>query len=164
MASEANGHFWACPKPDCDTPHSEPGDCTVHEIPLIEVDANGYEVTQLHAPTREDTGLVGEVARLTRERDEAQGALMAINDTLGLPAEALDDPERIGRALREALASRPAIPADAEDLAWSACMDDDKFNRLTSDQILEVIRRTLKAVTAATVSGSDTTEDGGNRG
>lgn len=38
-------HFWACPKPDCTTPHSEPGDCPDHEIPLIEVGADGFEVT-----------------------------------------------------------------------------------------------------------------------
>lgn len=41
----AAGSFWACPKPDCDTPRSEPGDCPVHEIPMVEIGANGYEVT-----------------------------------------------------------------------------------------------------------------------
>jgi hypothetical protein len=73
--------------------------------------------------------------------------------TLGLsPSFSVAD---LGRAL-ERLASRPAIPADAEDLAWSACMDDDKFCSLNSGEILEVIRRTLKAIaSAAPVSGSD---------
>lgn len=56
--------------------------------------------------------------------------------------------------------ARLAIPADAADLAWSACMDDDKFTGLASDQILEVIRRTLKAIAPVPVSGSDTTADG----
>jgi hypothetical protein len=45
---EGAGHFWACPKPSNnpghDVPHSEPGDCRLHEIPLSEYDANGHEV------------------------------------------------------------------------------------------------------------------------
>ena len=40
-----DGSYWACPKPDCDTPRDEAGDCPVHEIPLIEVGADGHEVT-----------------------------------------------------------------------------------------------------------------------
>lgn len=42
-------HFWACPKPSNnpahDVPHSQPGDCPMHEIPLGEYDANGQQVT-----------------------------------------------------------------------------------------------------------------------
>lgn len=38
------GHFWACPKPDCTEPRSEPGDCPDHWMPLIECDANGRQV------------------------------------------------------------------------------------------------------------------------
>lgn len=37
--------FWACPKPDCTTPRDQPGDCPVHETTLIEIGANGFEVT-----------------------------------------------------------------------------------------------------------------------
>lgn len=44
-----DARFWACPKPSNepghDEPSSEPGDCALHEIPLIEVGADGYEVT-----------------------------------------------------------------------------------------------------------------------
>jgi hypothetical protein len=45
LVSEPAAHFWACPKPDCTTPRDEPGDCPVHEIPLVEVGADGFEVT-----------------------------------------------------------------------------------------------------------------------
>jgi hypothetical protein len=40
----AASSFWACPKPGCTTPHNEPGDCPDHEIQLIEIGADGYEV------------------------------------------------------------------------------------------------------------------------
>lgn len=39
------GHFYACPKPECDTPHDEPGDCPIHEIPLLHIGPDGHEVT-----------------------------------------------------------------------------------------------------------------------
>lgn len=121
--------------------------------------------------------LNAEIQRLTRERDEAQRAVeeelekrdsaMEWADQLALaiaPVEVIGEHTSSNEPWVNALEiaeSRPAIPADAADLAWSACMDDDKFTDLASDQILEVIRRTLKAVTSAPVSGSDTTEDGG---
>jgi len=39
------GHFWACPKPDCDTPRDEPGDCPACGTRLAEIGADGLEVT-----------------------------------------------------------------------------------------------------------------------
>lgn len=38
-------HFWACPKPDCTEPRSEPGDCPIHDIPLLHIGPDGHEVT-----------------------------------------------------------------------------------------------------------------------
>ena len=35
---------WACPKPDCTTPHARPGDCMVHEIPLVPIGPDDMEV------------------------------------------------------------------------------------------------------------------------
>ena len=42
---DGGGSYWACPKPDCDTPRDEPGDCPVHEIPLLHIGPDGHEVT-----------------------------------------------------------------------------------------------------------------------
>lgn len=36
--------WWACPKPDCTTPHDAPGDCPVHDIPLVEIGPDDMEV------------------------------------------------------------------------------------------------------------------------
>jgi hypothetical protein len=36
--------FYACPKPDCDTPRDEAGDCPVHEIPLLHIGPDGHVV------------------------------------------------------------------------------------------------------------------------
>lgn len=36
--------WWACPKPDCTAPHSEPGDCPEHWIPLVEIGPDDMEV------------------------------------------------------------------------------------------------------------------------
>lgn len=43
--SGKDGSYWACPKFDCDTPRDEPGDCPVHEIPLLHIGPDGHEVT-----------------------------------------------------------------------------------------------------------------------
>lgn len=40
-----DGHYWACPKPDCDTPRDQPGDCPACGTQLREISADGYEVT-----------------------------------------------------------------------------------------------------------------------
>lgn len=40
-----DGDFYACPKPGCDTPRDEPGDCPIHEIPLLLIGPDGHEVT-----------------------------------------------------------------------------------------------------------------------
>jgi hypothetical protein len=115
------------------------------------------------AAEEEADHLRADVARLTRERDEARAEAQRAWDASRNNALCYDEMLEV-KAAREAtiaelerrLASRPAIPADAEDLAWSACMDDDKFCSLNSGEILEVIRRTLKAIaSAAPVSGSD---------
>lgn len=39
-----DGRFWACPQPDCDTPRDEPGDCPIHEIPLLHIGPDGHQV------------------------------------------------------------------------------------------------------------------------
>jgi hypothetical protein len=38
-------HFWACPKPDCDTPRDQDGDCPDCGEQLRLIGADGYEVT-----------------------------------------------------------------------------------------------------------------------
>jgi hypothetical protein len=45
LLSEPEGHFWACPKPDCDTPRDQYGDCPDCGEPLRPIGADGYEVT-----------------------------------------------------------------------------------------------------------------------
>jgi hypothetical protein len=40
-----DAHFWACPKPDCDTPRDQYGDCPDCGEPLRPIGADGYEVT-----------------------------------------------------------------------------------------------------------------------
>ncbi len=138
-----------------------------HEVEKANRDALGAHHKPGYTVAELITALVGNVARLTRQRDEAQGALMAINDTLGLPAEALDDPARIGRALREALASRPAIPADAERQMYEALGDvpthrADDGKRMGSIQRIRALAEKAVEVArswSALVSGSDTTEE-----
>lgn len=40
--------WWACPKPSSDprhdVPYSDPGDCSLHEIPLVEIGPDAEEV------------------------------------------------------------------------------------------------------------------------
>lgn len=36
--------WWACMKPGCDKPFSAPGDCPVHDIPLVEIGPDDMEV------------------------------------------------------------------------------------------------------------------------
>jgi hypothetical protein len=37
------GSWWACVKPGCATPHTEPGDCPEHWIPLVKIGPDGRE-------------------------------------------------------------------------------------------------------------------------
>jgi hypothetical protein len=155
-------HAWYVPAPG-------PRDARV----LHHVEVRGWELVELPAGVADVARAVlerqaVEVARLIRERDEAQAAHRSAQQQMIRFEQQRDawkaalgvEPSDIDTTPEHAMASRPAVPADAADLAWSACMDDDEFNRLASDQILEVIRRTLKAVAPAPVSGSYTTEDG----
>lgn len=43
VLAAASGPRWACPKPSCTTPRSEPGDCPEHWIPLGPIGPDGLE-------------------------------------------------------------------------------------------------------------------------
>jgi len=112
-----------------------------------------------------------EVTQLTRDRDDVAWRLKVVEDSGRRTAEELAATEASLGRWREQAGSRPAIPADAvntwqleADLSTAIASTGEaggSYNDMASSAMHVALQHMRRA---APVSGSDTTEDGGDRG